>query len=131
VAARASTAYRFLAVIRNCQAMKAARISPRGATLWSSSIQPLIPDNVRARVDSCDWLVSLVITPVGFAVAGPLASSLGFTATLTGAAALGAIPCALVVLVPGVRGVRGTLAGEIAGPRRKVAVAGPADPHSL
>jgi MFS family permease len=84
-------------------------------TLWSSSIQSLIPDNVRARVDSYDWLVSLVITPVGFAVAGPLASSLGSTATLVGAAALGAIPCALVVLLPGVRGVRRTPAGEIAG----------------
>jgi hypothetical protein len=71
---------------------------------------------VRARVNSYDWFVSLVISPVGYLVAGPLSSSLGFTATLAGAAALGAIPCALVVLVPGVRGVRRSPAGEIAGP---------------
>ena len=43
--------------------------------LWSSTMQVLIPDKVRSRVDSYDWLVSLVIMPVGFAVAGPLSSS--------------------------------------------------------
>ncbi|HEY1823685.1 MAG TPA: MFS transporter [Trebonia sp.] len=85
-------------------------------SVWNSTMQALIPDKVRARVNSYDWFVSLVISPVGYLVAGPLSSSLGFTATLAGAAALGAIPCALVVLVPGVRGVRRSPAGEIAGP---------------
>jgi MFS family permease len=85
-------------------------------SVWSSTMQALIPGKVRARVDSYDGLVSLVIMPVGFAVAGPLASSVGFTSTLAAAAAAGAIPCALVVLVPGVSGVHRTPAGEIAGP---------------
>ena len=64
-------------------------------------MQVLIPENVRSRVDSYDWLVSLVIMPVGFAVAGPLAASVGFTATLVAAAIVLSVPCALVVLVPG------------------------------
>jgi MFS family permease len=85
-------------------------------SVWNSTIQALIPDKVRARVDSYDWLVSLVIMPVGYVVAGPLSSSAGFTSTLVAAAAIGAIPCALVVLVPGVRGVHRTPSGEILGP---------------
>ena len=40
--------------------------------LWTPTMQVLIPEKVRSRVDSYDWLVSLVIMPVGFAVAGPL-----------------------------------------------------------
>ena len=79
-------------------------------------MQVLIPDNVRSRVDSYDWLVSLVIMPVGYAVAGPLASSVGYTSTLVAAAIVLAVPCALVVLVPGVRGVHRNAAGEIVGP---------------
>jgi hypothetical protein len=51
--------------------------------------------------------------PVGFVVMGPLSSSIGNTATLAAAAALGSIPCVLVALVPRVRRVRQTPAGEI------------------
>jgi MFS family permease len=84
--------------------------------LWSSAMQVLIPDKVRSRVDSYDWLVSLVIMPVGFAIVGPLSASAGFAPTLVAAAAVASVPCALVVLVPGIRGVRRTPAGEIVGP---------------
>jgi MFS family permease len=84
--------------------------------LWSATMQTLIPDQVRSRVDSYDWLVSLVIMPVGYAVAGPLSSSAGLTPTLVAAAIVISVPCALVVLVPGIRGVRRTPSGEIVGP---------------
>jgi MFS family permease len=84
--------------------------------LWTPTMQVLIPENVRSRVNSYDWLVSLVIMPVGYAVAGPLASSVGYAATLVGAAIVIAVPCALVVLVPGVRGVHRNSSGEIVGP---------------
>src|ERR1700722_2180024 len=53
-------------------------------TLWYTTMQTLIPDKVRARVDSYDWLISMVIMPVGYVVAGPLSSSVGFTSTLVG-----------------------------------------------
>ena len=88
--------------------------------LWSSTMQTLIPDKVRSRVDSYDWLVSLVIMPVGYAVAGPLSSSAGFTPTLVGAAIVISVPCGLVVLVPGIRGVRRAPTGEIVGPTASV-----------
>jgi MFS family permease len=84
-----------------------------GNSVWFTAMQVLIPDNVRARVGAYDWFVSLVIMPVGWLVVGPLSSSTGFTATLVAAAALGAIPCVLVALVPRVRGVHRTPAGGI------------------
>jgi MFS family permease len=84
--------------------------------LWTPTMQVLIPENVRSRVDSYDWIVSLVIMPVGYAIAGPLASSVGFTSTLVAAAIVISVPCGLVVLVPGVRGVHRNASGEIVGP---------------
>jgi MFS family permease len=85
-------------------------------TLWYTTMQSLVPDQVRARVDSYDWLVSMVIMPVGYVVAGPLSSSIGFTTTLVAAGLISAIPCSLVVLLPGIRGVRRNTAGVIVGP---------------
>jgi hypothetical protein len=84
-----------------------------GNSVWFTAVQVLIPDNVRARVGAYDWFASLVIMPVGFVVMGPLSSSIGSTATLAAAAALGSIPCVLVALVPRVRRVHRTPAGEI------------------
>jgi MFS family permease len=84
-----------------------------GNSIWFTAVQVLIPDNVRARVGAYDWFASLVIMPVGFVVMGPLSSSIGNTATLAAAAALGSIPCVLVALVPRVRRVHRTPAGEI------------------
>jgi hypothetical protein len=84
-----------------------------GNSVWFTAMQVLIPDNVRARVGAYDWFVSLVIMPVGWVVTGSLSSSIGFTPTLVSAAALGSIPCVLVALVPRVRGVHRTPAGEI------------------
>jgi hypothetical protein len=81
--------------------------------VWFTAMQVLIPDQVRARVGAYDWFASLVIMPAGWLVMGPLSSSIGFTPTLIAAAALASIPCALVALVPRVRGVRRTAAGEI------------------
>ena len=91
--------------------------------LWTPTMQVLIPENVRSRVNSYDWLVSLVIMPVGYAVAGPLASAVGYTTTLVTAAIVLSVPCALVVLVPGVRGVHRTASGEIVGPASEAGAA--------
>ncbi len=84
-----------------------------GNSVWFTAMQVLIPDVVRARVGAYDWFASLVIMPVGWLVTGPLSSSIGFTPTLAAAAGLGSIPCVLVALVPRVRRVRRTPAGEI------------------
>jgi MFS family permease len=95
-------------------------------SMFTATIQALIPDQVRARVDSYDMLISIVIMPVGYLVAGPLSSSVGITATLVGAAIVGAVPAALTALVPGNRAVRRTADGLIIGPHGEVAGGGDA-----
>ena len=84
-----------------------------GNNVWFTAMQVLIPDKVRARVSAYDWFVSLVIMPVGWVTMGPLSSSIGFTPTLAAAAALGSIPCVIVMILPQVTGVRRTPAGEM------------------
>ncbi len=89
-------------------------------SMFTATIQALIPDQVRSRVDSYDMLISIVIMPVGYVVAGPLASSVGITTTLVGAAIIGAVPAALTALVPGNRAVRRTPDGGIVGPEGEI-----------
>jgi len=80
-------------------------------TSWTATMQRLIPDQVRSRVDSYDWLISLVVMPAGFAAIGPVAAAAGQAATLTGAACLLGLPCALVVTLPAIRAVRAPAPG--------------------
>lgn len=86
------------------------------ATLWTSTMQSVIPPGVQSRVDSYDWLISLAVMPAGMALAGPVAIHLGYRPTLVGAALLIGLPCLLLILVPGVRQVRAATDGSIAGP---------------
>lgn len=75
-------------------------------TVWTATMQRLIPDQVRSRVDSYDWLISLVVMPAGYAAVGPVAATTGPVATLMGAALLLAAPCAIVAVLPAIRAVR-------------------------
>lgn len=81
--------------------------------VWFATVPQLIPADVLARATSFDWLLSIIAMPVGFAVSGPVADHIGIQPTLVAAAAIMAVPCALIVLVPGVRSVRRTPEGLI------------------
>jgi MFS family permease len=81
--------------------------------VWFATVPQLLPAEVLARASSFDWLVSIIAMPVGFAVTGPVADHVGITTTLVAAAVIMAVPCALVVLVPGVRHVKRTPEGTI------------------
>jgi MFS family permease len=72
-------------------------------TLWQTALQERIPREALSRVVSYDWLGSLVLMPVGFAVAGPLADAIGIDATLWLAAGVLFVSSIMVALVPGVR----------------------------
>ncbi len=88
-------------------------------SVWTATMQELIPDQVRSRVDSYDWLISLVVMPAGFAIVGPLAAGAGDAVTLVGAAAVLAIPSGLVVLLPGIRAVRRNAEGVLVDPPKE------------
>lgn len=88
-------------------------------TTWDSTMQALIPDQVRSRVSSYEWLISMVVMPVGMAIVGPLTAATSTATTLVGAALVMGIPSVLTVFIPGVRSVRRLPDGTIVGPPLK------------
>lgn len=74
-----------------------------GNTIWEAMLQEQIPNEVLARVSSYDWLVSLVFEPLGFALAGPLAATIGTGTTLWAATALSIGAHVGLLLLPSVR----------------------------
>jgi MFS family permease len=81
--------------------------------VWFATVPQLIPADVLARATSFDWLLSIIAMPIGFAVSGPVADRIGIPSTLVAAALIMAVPCILIVLVPGVRNVRRTSDGRV------------------
>ncbi|MEU4835823.1 MFS transporter [Streptosporangium sp. NPDC023615] len=73
------------------------------APLWETLVQEHIPAETLSRVSAYDWLLSIGLTPLGMALAGPLAASAGTAPTLYGAAALLAVSCLGVLLLPDIR----------------------------
>jgi hypothetical protein len=49
---------------------------------WETALAAYIPPAALSRVSSWDWMGSLALLPIGYAVAGPLASVFGARATL-------------------------------------------------
>jgi hypothetical protein len=74
--------------------------------LWFTTLQRRIPRHALSRVSSYDWLGSLVLQPVGYALAGPSAAAFGISATLLGAAALQATVCLGAAFTPAVHALR-------------------------
>jgi MFS family permease len=75
-------------------------------TLWHTTLQQQVPAGSISRVSSYDWMVSLLIFPVGSALAGPMADAFGLRATLLVFAALSGVPLVLVLLSSEVRAIR-------------------------
>ncbi|OKJ72767.1 MFS transporter [Streptomyces sp. CB02460] len=72
-------------------------------SVWSATLQRVIPDEVLSRVSSYDTLLSLVSMPLGYALVGPVAQRVGDGNTLLIAVAFAVLPCSLVCLAPTVR----------------------------
>jgi MFS family permease len=62
---------------------------------WLTALAERIPPHALSRVTSYDWMVSLGLLPIGYAIMGPLAESLGAVNVLIGGAALGMLALAL------------------------------------
>jgi MFS family permease len=78
---------------------------------WATALVRHIPPQALSRVSAYDWMGSLALLPVGFAVAGPLAGALGARPVLAVGAAV-ALAMLVLALVP--RGTR-ELAGDGSG----------------
>ena len=58
---------------------------------WLTALAERIPADRLSRVSSYDWMVSLALPPLGYALAGPLADVFGAVAVLLGGSALACI----------------------------------------
>ncbi len=89
-----------------------------GMVVWSTLMQTRTPTGMLGRASSLDWLVSLGLAPVSFALTGPIAALVGTDATLIGAGLLGlGAPLAMFLLVPGLRADDAAAAAGAAGPQ--------------
>jgi hypothetical protein len=74
-----------------------------GTIAWATTKQRLVPAELLGRVSSLDWLISIGLLPISFAITGPVSAALGVRTTLIGAGVLGAVVTFAALLVPGVR----------------------------
>lgn len=74
--------------------------------LWFTVFQQQVPESARSRVSSYDALGSFVLTPLGTAVAGPLAAAIGVKETLIAAGVVTVATSLLVLAQPVVWTIR-------------------------
>jgi MFS family permease len=75
-------------------------------TVFVTTMQEHVPPDSLSRVSSIDWLLSVGLQPIGFALAGPLAETIGLSTTLAAAATWMILSTAAVLAVPSVRNLR-------------------------
>jgi MFS family permease len=96
-------------------------------TLWFTALQERIPPQALSRVSSYDWLGSVVLQPAGYVLAGPIAATIGVSATLLVGAGLQVSSSIGIALTPAVRGLRAKESPEteVGGLPRAKSEAGP------
>ncbi|HEV7752441.1 MAG TPA: MFS transporter [Baekduia sp.] len=86
-------------------------LSGLGNPIWATLMQVRVPVALRGRVASLDWLVSLALTPVSFALTGPLAAAFSAKSVLLVAGLVaGGVTLAMLYVVPGLRAEDGGVA---------------------
>jgi DHA3 family tetracycline resistance protein-like MFS transporter len=85
-----------------------------GTIIWATIKQRHVPASMLGRVSSLDWLISIGLLPLSFALTAPVAEALGARATLVGAALIGAIATVGALFIPGMRSIEGIAARPIA-----------------
>ncbi|HEY7452534.1 MAG TPA: MFS transporter [Candidatus Limnocylindria bacterium] len=74
-----------------------------GSIIWFTLLQQLVPRDLLGRVSSLDWLVSVGLVPLSFALTGPVAGIIGPETTLVVGGVLGAVLMLSLLFVRGVR----------------------------
>lgn len=74
-----------------------------GQVIWTTMLQQLVPRELLGRVSSLDWMMSIGLVPISYALTGPVTSVLGPDMTLIAAGLLGAVLMSGLLFVPGVR----------------------------
>jgi len=74
-----------------------------GMVVWGTLMSTRVPPELRGRVHSLDWFVSIGLTPLSFALTGPVSSAIGIDATLVLAAVVPALAMLVLYVVAGLR----------------------------
>jgi MFS family permease len=76
-----------------------------GTIVWATAKQRNVPAGMLGRVSSLDWLISIGLLPLSFALTGPVSALVGAQNTLVLAGVAGAVVTFGALFVPGVRDV--------------------------
>jgi DHA3 family tetracycline resistance protein-like MFS transporter len=76
-----------------------------GTIVWATIKQRHVPASMLGRVSSLDWLISIGLLPLSFALTAPVADLVGARATLVGAAAIGGAITLGALFLPGMRDI--------------------------
>ena len=74
-----------------------------GTIVWATLKQRHVPAAMLGRVSSLDWMISIGLLPLSFALTAPAATAFGAQATLVGAALLGGAITLGALFLPGMR----------------------------
>jgi MFS family permease len=74
-----------------------------GMVVWGTLMSTRVPPDLRGRVHSLDWFVSIGLTPISFALTGPLSAAIGIDTTLLIAGVLPAVATLALYVVAGLR----------------------------
>src|SRR3954454_10993227 len=87
-----------------------------GTIVWATAKQRHVPGDMLGRVSSLDWLISIGLLPLSFALTGPVSALVGAQTTLVLAGITGAVVTIGGLVVPGVRAVERPPARDAARP---------------
>jgi MFS family permease len=76
-------------------------------TIWFTALQQHVPQHALSRVSSYDWAGSVLFTPLGFILVGPLADQFGAADVLYAAAVWTVVSSVAILAIPSVRNLRG------------------------
>jgi MFS family permease len=78
-----------------------------GTIVWATAKQRHVPPALLGRVSSLDWLISIGLLPLSFALTGPVSSVLGVQGTLIAGGVVGSLVTFGALLLPGMRAIEG------------------------
>jgi Transmembrane secretion effector len=74
-----------------------------GMVVWTTRMATRVPVELRGRVNSVDWFVSIGLAPASFALTGPVSSWIGVRDTLLVAAIVPAVSTFAILFLTGMR----------------------------
>lgn len=107
-------AYAFAGTVSHAMAIRllTGGMSATALVIWGTLMHRLVPKELLGRVSSFDWLMSISLVPLSFALTGPVAAAIADEATMLWAGLLGGIASISFLFLPGIRDTEGRLGSD-------------------